>query len=272
MEDFLTLFQHYEADPQTPEERHTKRMALEEPLFRVLKERYFSLLKSKFQSYKAPPTTSNTAVCIFEGRRHPNLEFLIYNAAYFAPHAKILFFCAQDTVQWIQDFLGPQGSEIELRPVFFGGEDRVKGRLEYNTFLKSKDLYDSIEQEYLLFLETDCYIRRPVPFDLWASYDFCACPASWDPEAYVGGASFRKNSVMKALCASYNSPEWAHDLWTDTGTKAIGCKRPPFEEALEWFTESCIYEDPVVIHQWWTFLSKGSDTDEILESLLTLKV
>lgn len=249
--------------------RHRKRMNLEPLIFDILKNKYFKALKHSFQSYVSP-TASDSAVCIFEGRVHANLEFLVYNVAYFAPDWKILVFCSDVNRRWLETVLGSQKSQVEFREIFQGSSDRVKGRDEYNAFLRSKELYDSIQQEYLLFLETDCYIRRPLP-PVWKDYDFCACPAAWDEDQYVGGASYRRNSAMKKVCESYTSDTWAHDIFMSEASVALCLKRPEFEKALEWFTESCLYEDPVVVHQWWTFFSKGDDP-EVFHSLLTLQV
>ena len=249
--------------------RHRKRMNLEPLIFDILKNKYFKTLKGSFQSYKCPEA-SDSAVCIFEGRVHANLEFLVYNVAYFAPQWKILIFCSDVNRKWLEEVLGSQKSQVEFREIFQGSSDRVKGRDEYNTLLRSKELYDSIPQEYLLFLETDCYIRKPLP-QLWKDYDFCACPAAWDEAQLVGGASYRRNSAMKKICDSYMSDTWAHDIFMNEATLALTMKRPTFEQSLEWFTESCLYEDPIVVHQWWTFFSQGDDA-EVFHSLLRLQV
>ena len=218
------------------------------------------------------------AVCLVEGRIHPHMEFLIYSIAYFAKGWKIIVCCSDKNERWLKEVLGPRSSEILCKRVFNGSADREQGRKDYNDLLRSAEFYESLPADSLVFLETDCYIRKPLPLYEWNKYDYIACPITWESNmetpSLVGGASFRKRDAAIRVCKEYISDEWAHDIFMNEGTKSLGFKRPTFEEAIPWFTESCLYEDPVVVHQWWTFFSPMDveDAELIFKSLLSLEI
>ena len=270
----LLLFNEF---PQKPEEmtdelRHQKRVKLEPLIFDSLKQKYFSQLKKAFQTYKAPDASEH-AIIIIEGRIHPNLEFLIYNAAYFGKGWRIIVCCSDLSRPWLESVLGSQASQVEFREVFKGSADREKGRDEYNVLMRSPGFYKSFSQNYLFFMETDCYIRKVLPIDAWKPYDYIASPASWDESILIGGASYRRRDAIIQVCSEYPSETWAHDVFIDEGTRALSLKRPSFEQALQWFTESCHYEDPVTVHQWWTFFFQDcEDAELICSSLLQLDI
>jgi hypothetical protein len=281
MSESIHIFDEFLSEQENENERHRKRMSLDPLIYDCLKAKYFIRLKKEFQTYKSPRPTGDiykAAVCLVEGRIHPHMEFLIYSIAYFARGWKIIVCCSDINERWLKEVLGPRSSEILCKRVFNGSAGREQGRKDYNDLLRSAEFYESLPAESLLFLETDCYIRKTLPLYEWNKYDYIACPISWESDkenpTLVGGASFRKRDAAIRVCKEYISDEWAHDIFMNDGTKSLGLKRPPFEKLHDWFSESCFYGDPVVVHQWWTFFSPDSipHAELIFSNLMTLKI
>jgi hypothetical protein len=256
-------------------------MCLDPLVYDCLKSKYFATFKEEFQKYTAPSTVGGlykAAVCLIEGRIHPHLEFLVYNIAYFAKGWKIFVFCSDINEKWLTEVLGPKSSEITFVKVFNGSAGREQGRKEYNDLLRSADFYASIPADYVLLMETDCYLRKRLPLYEWKKYDYIACPIAWESNkedpSLVGGASFRRRDAAIQVCREYESEEWAHDIFMDNGTKVLGLKRPTYKKAHKWFSESCVSFDPVIVHQWWTFFSPVITplANEFFDSLMTMEV
>jgi hypothetical protein len=135
--------------------------------------------------------------------------------------------------------------------------------------MKSPDIYKYLNAEHLIFLQTDSYLRKPVP-DSFLKYDYIAAPAEWNTDDMVGGTSFRRASAMIDICTRYTESIDSEDCFLSRGARSLGYKLPPFEEAVQYICESCIYEDAVGLHQWWTFFDpSGPDAIPILTGLLT---
>jgi hypothetical protein len=118
----------------------------------------------------------------------------------------------------------------------------------------------------------DTYLRKPVP-DTIIQYDYVAAPYAWDQSMSGGGLSFRKRSKMLEMCSTYNVLHPAQDIYAYTGMKAICACMPSFNEALKYFCESCLYEDPIGLHQWWTFFSLNNKEDHyIYKKFMTLEL
>jgi hypothetical protein len=157
-------------------------------------------------------------------------------------------------------------------PFFKGLTSRQEGILEYNRLLKSPEFYRQLPAEHLLFLQTDSYLRRPVPEE-WVAYDLIAAPYAWDEESVGGGTYYRKRSSMIQICEKFLEDIWQEDAFLCKGARALGMKIPAFEKGLEYIVESCLYEDPIAVHQWWTFFSgTDEDSEAIFHSLLILQV
>jgi hypothetical protein len=121
-------------------------------------------------------------------------------------------------------------------------------------------------------MEMDTYLRKPIP-DTIFRYDYVGAPYAWDESISGGGLSFRKRSKMLEICSRYNIFEPGQDIYACKGMKAIGASVPSFEESMEHFCESCLYEDPIGLHQWWTFFSLNIQEDDyIYKCYMTLEI
>jgi hypothetical protein len=187
-----------------------------------------------------------------ERRIHPNLEFILYNAAYFARGWSIAIVCSDLNIEYIKEILAHNLGAVHLIQTFQGNPPPEVGKNEYNYLLQSSEFYEALPSENLLMMEMDAYLRKPIP-DTIFGYDYVAAPYAWDESMSGGGLSFRKRSKMLEICSRYNIFEPGQDIYACKGMKAIGASVPSFEESMEYFCELCLYEDPIGLHQWWTF-------------------
>lgn len=262
------VFQGYTkaAGEMTDQEKHEKRMVLEPRVFDLLKGKYMDQLKDFWLSYTVPFSADNRIV-IVERRIHPNLEFILYNAAYFARGWAITVVCSDINIDYLRGLL-QLNHAVHLVPMFEGNPEPSIGKNEYNMLLQSKEFYEALPSEGLLLMEMDTYLRKPIDPKI-LTYDYVSCPYGWDESMSGGGLSFRKRSAMLDICESYDQLELAQDIFACKGMKALGFTMPTFEEGIEYFSESTLYEDPVGIHQWWTFVAPDATFDEDFFSSLT---
>lgn len=253
----------------TLELRHQKRMALEPLIFDILKRKYGKTLKEHFLQAEIS-TTSENCILIIERRIHPNLEFLLHNAVYFAPGWSICFICSNVNLAYCQEISSSQKSNISFLPLFQGSPGRDQAREEYNQVLKSKEFYEFLPWKHLWICQTDSYFRRKIPNDIF-KYDFFSAPASWDEGLQVGGMSFRNRESMLRLIKEFQENISSEDVYFSKGATALHLQVPKFEEALELIAESCLYEDPIGVHQWWTFFYvEMEDAEFILKQYVSL--
>jgi hypothetical protein len=259
-------------DELTTEQRHKKRMALDPMIYDILKAKYGEKLRRFWNEYSVP-TSSDSTIVLIERRIHPNLPFLLYNAAYFARGWNIVLICSDVNYEYCKEICEKHTQTIQIRPEFQGNPEPSVGKLEYNNLQKKRELYESLPGDYLLFLEVDCYLRKPIPEE-WKQYDLIAAPYEWDENAVGGGFSYRNKKAMIEVCKQYQDDVWAADTYIFKGIKMLGLKVPPFELGITYVAESCLYEDPIGVHQWWTFFfpNQTEGAEEIFHSLLSLEI
>ena len=134
----------------------------------------------------------------------------------------------------------------------------------------SKEFYESIPYEHLLIVEMDSYLRKPLDESMF-QYDYVASPYEWDKESAGGGISYRKKSVMLDICKNYKSNTLMQDCFVLEGIKMLGYKMPKFLIGMKYFCESTFYDDPIGVHQWWTFFEKKY-TEYVFHKYLELEL
>lgn len=253
----------------TTEERHTKRMSLDPLIYDILKTKYFAKLQEFWRNHTVP-THSDSTIVLIERRIHPNLAFLLYNAAYFARDFSIVIVCSDVNYEYCKQICGNKA--VDIRPLFQGNPEPHVGKLAYNNLQKQKDFYVSLPGEHLLLLEVDCYLRKPIPEE-WKQYDLIAAPYEWDEAQVGGGFSYRNKQAMIQITEQYKDDVWAGDTYTYNGMRALGFRIPPFDVGITYVAESCIYEDPIGVHQWWTFFFPNNlpDAEMYFKELMTLQ-
>lgn len=257
----------------TPEQKHVKRVVMEQRVYTILKSIYLEKLKEFWSTYTVPGTSvNNRSIVIIEPSIHPNLEFVLYSAAYFARGWSITIICSDMNHDYIKGLLGPTHNEVCIMQEFKGTPEPRVGKNYYNYLLQSLEFYEKLPCENLLFMEMDTYLRKPLP-DSILEYDYIAAPYSWDNSTQGGGLSFRKKSVMIRVCTAHTGILPAQDVYADSSMKLLGFKTAPYEIARKLFCESCLYEDPVGFHQWWTFFHLGGDDyEKIYRDYMTLEM
>jgi len=248
IEDSIEIFRDFSErlNEITSEQRHQKRLILEKRIFTILKRKYLEPLSNFWDSYQVPKS-SDRCIVIVERRIHPNLEFIIKNAAYFARGWSIAIVCSDINIEYISKILKHNLDSVHLIQMFEGNPDPAEGKNEYNYLLQSSEFYSALPSENLLLMEMDTYLRKPVPEEI-LKYAYVASPYMWDKTTSGGGLSFRKRSAMLTVCSKYSQLSPAQDMYACGGIKALGYSRPTFEEEIQYFCESCLYEDPVGFH------------------------
>jgi hypothetical protein len=236
---------------------HAIRMALEEPIFDDLRANYGSILKSAWDTATFPQTSSNT-VMLVERRQHPNIEFVLHNFMYFVKdrNFSLTIVCSKENEAYIRKILGKHAATTHILVWFEDDCPREKARDEYNIAFQSAEFWQQIRADYILSIQTDCYLRKPLPDNIW-EVDYVAAPWAWKP-CVVGGSglTFRKKEAVIDMCRQKFKKKIAEDEFFAHMCMQTGKKVLPLETAEHIFSESRFVDDPVGVHQWWTFLSQ----------------
>jgi hypothetical protein len=250
--------------------RHQKRIKLEPLIFDILKKKYGRAL-DEFWETTGPTIHPDKCILLIERRIHENLEFCIKNAAYFGRDWTLGIVCSSVNLEYIKTILGKHAANVVLFPLFNGSPGRDEARHEYTQLLTNPSFYKLLPWKNIITMQTDSYFRKPIPADVLA-YDYIAAPASWDLSSMVGGLSYRNRDAMIRICEEFKEVIPSEDLFLDTGAKTLNLRRPPFETALEYVCESVMYDDPVALHQWWTFFTIDmEDARDFFHAYLTLE-
>jgi len=270
----IHIFDEFKQPPAeiTTEEKHNKRVQLEPLIFDILKAKYGKQLREIFQKYRPPSKEQSKGyVFIIERRIHQNLEFVLHNAAWSAGMQgwNIGFICSDVNEAYINKI---SGGKALILPIFKGSPERDEARNTYNSTLKDPNFYKGLPSENLLFLQTDSYLRKKIP-DFLTEYDFIGSPFAWDEDNAGGGTTFRKRSAMINICENFTEPIESEDLFISKGIRSLNYMMPAFMDGVTYFTESCLFEDPIGIHQWWSFFWPGvNDAECFFNFLLTLEL
>lgn len=236
----------------TKEQLHQKRTRLEPLVFDILKAKYGIILENHWKTHIVP-TESDKSIIIVERRLHENLHFLIRNVAYFARDWCITIICSDVNLAYCKTILGHNSDNVRCIPLFKGVGTRDEGRNQYNELLKSPDFYERMACEHLFIVQTDSYLRKPIPDSIF-QYDYVSAPFNWDRKHQGGGMSYRRRSAMIDICSRYNDATMiGEDYYISNGVDIMGYKKPNFKDALEYISESCFFEDAIGVHQWWTY-------------------
>ena len=259
-----------ESDQLTAEQRNKKRLALDPFVYGILQSKYGAHLKAFWITHTLPKATGSYFVLV-ERRIHPNIEFVLQNAAYFGRNWGLVVVCSDMNLEYLRDICAPHQDSIHFLPLFHGNPDTTQAKADYNSLLKQADFYKNLPGEHHIFLQVDTYFRKPIP-EAWKEYDLVAAPYEWDESSVGGGLSYRKKQSMIAICQTQADTSIDEDSFVCQGAKALGMKLPPFETGITYVAESCLYEDPIGVHQWWTFFSPKEMEPDIFHSLLSLEI
>lgn len=247
---------------------HRCRVELEPFVYSYLKDTYGPSMDKAWQTCTIP-RVSDKAILIVERRCHPNLEFTIKNAVYFAKGYSLHIVCSEANRAFVEEVCGSQLPNIHIHPMFKDIGTVERGKQEYNSLLKQAGFWSSFAEEYLLCMETDSYLLRHIPSIIY-DYPYVASEWPW-ATGQGGGLSHRRRSFMLEVCTvegKHHACEM-QDTFANEGFLALGYK---YLEGI--FCESMCEQDLVGTHQWWTFACEcpAEDLEAYLSVFLTLEV
>ncbi len=226
-----------------------KRKKFEPIVFHWLRQQGQEHLDSFWKIYK-PPLTASKTICIVERREHPNFDYILKNVCYFSQGWSITVICSNENYDFVKGML--QEKPATVLPLFEGYGTPEQGKEEYNTLLQTETFWKGIDAEWILTVEMDSYLLRPLPVEMF-EYDYVASHWAWDKTSQGGGLSLRKKEAMLFLCSQKFPMCLAQDIWVNDGCKKYGLKTPTYVAMQNWFVESCYSFVPIGVHQWWTF-------------------
>jgi Protein of unknown function (DUF5672) len=201
------------------------------------------------------PKKSKCAWVIAERRCHPNWWFFLRNIAWSAPHFSLYIFCSDENLLFLQTLLGNKLSTVHLIPWFKGFASRDQAINDYNSALKSPHFYQMIDAEYAIVSQLDTYLRYKIPNSMLFG-DYFGCPWGWKKNIPGGGGlSLRKISSMILICQESNSDETLNeDDWIGNKIIEYNLTYPPLEIRELIFSENYPVDNPIGVHQFWTFI------------------
>jgi hypothetical protein len=248
------------------------RTNIEPHIYNYLTVNYYSILQKAWETY-APPLTAKYAYVIVERRCHPNFDFILKNIAWANPNMSVYIFCSDVNEAYVLSLLGDKAKHVNIVQAFTDNVSRDQGWIEYNTLMATKDMYEIIDAEYIVTIQMDVFIRRPLTPEIFVG-DYWGAPWKWNPKmAGGGGATIRKVSSMIELCTKniYHGDPFkeSEDIWI--------CERlegtvPDLDFRAMNIMESVFVTNPVLVHQFWSFLGNCADKsfDELVDYLRTI--
>ena len=256
------------------EYNHSNRCQLDPLIYQVLQKKYMNDFSSHWND-TVIPMESERAIVIVERRCHPNLEFCIKNAVYFARGFSLYIFCSYANLEFVKTICGNQKDSVHIIPVFETIGTPEEGKEVYNKLLCDKEFWNRIQADVCLMIETDSYLRAPLPESIF-EYDYVASKWPWlRDEPGGGGLSIRKRSMMLDICERTEGPvDIMQDSFTSNGVIAHGYTYPSWEESERYFSEGGYFPQACGVHQWWTFIGQldSATLQTIVNAYLTLFV
>jgi hypothetical protein len=254
---------------------HAFRIELEPYIYHYLIEQYGLRLNAVWESY-VPPLKSDKAYVLVERRAHPNYPFLLKMMAWAAPHLSVYLVCSDENFEFIKAILGDKIEHFNIIVAYSGEVDRDQGRAEYNQLLTDASFYEQIDAEYMVTMQMDVFLRRKLTDDLFCG-DYWGAPWGWRQEnAGGGGATIRRVQKMIEICKAERDDPLApckegEDSWIADRIQDF----PSLDFRSAHIMESMPAEDPVIVHQFWTFLDNYDIQDraqctENMKRILTI--
>ena len=262
----------YEKDPQ--KWLSIWRNRYDPAVFQILTNVYGPTL-DRFWKTHTPPLVSKKAFVIVERRCHPNMWFILRNIAYFGRDWAIYIFCSKQNAAYIAGLLGDKLPHVHLNVIFTEIADAASGVREYNELLKQRQFWERIDAETVCTIEMDCYLRKPIPDEL-LDYDYVGTPWGWSLHTPGGtGLSIRKRAAMLDVCDHADKKIPMQDHFAAEGMFHQGYSWMPSSQGVNVFVENYYTDDPVGVHQWWTFFFNRflyGGSKQIATKFLTLHV
>lgn len=248
----------YVESPEQMKEHHRLRTELEPELYEELERRYGSKLQAFWDSATFSKDAPNT-VCVVERRCHPNLDFVIKNTMYFANKSapfSLTVVCSKENEEFIRSILGRHAETTNWHIPFDINPGYEKARDDYNVWMTNPNFYEQIPADFILTVQTDCWLRKPLPEILW-TLDYCAAYWGWQPnDVGGGGLTWRRREAVIQMCRARKNKGTSEDVFFSQMCRFMDAKVLSYEEGKDIFCESVIGENAVGVHQWWTYAAQ----------------
>ena len=264
-----SLEQSESAYPNNEAFLHRCRVELEPFVYSYLKETYGAALSAHWNACTIP-LVSTKAIVIVERRCHPNLEFTLQNAVYFARGYAVHIICSEANREYVEEVCGSQLASIHIHVAYKDIGTVESGKREYNALLKTYGFWTTFTEDYLLCMETDSYLLRPLP-PVVCDYAYVASSWHWIPEqAGGGGITHRKRSFMEEISTIESLQKI--EMQDTFASEGLLLKGYPLLKNI--FGETSFEYTTVGTHQWWTFVGTFDITDKmkLVSFLLTLEI
>ena len=248
------------------------RLTLEPYIFNLLILRYGQKLDEFWKSY-LPPKRADKAFVIVERRCHPNFWFVLRNIAWANPNMSVYIFCSDVNINFLKGLIGDKIDNFNLIQVFKGDPSLEEAIKDYNNFLTSWKMYETIDAEWSLLVQMDVFIRRKLPDSIFVG-EYWGYPFGWRPDyAGGGGAIVRNIKKLYELCKQHrpNCEEnvgVTEDVWFCEKMLETGATVPSFDFRRDHIMENVPSIDPYVVHQFWTYIDffKGKIDSDIFKN------
>lgn len=250
----------------------------EPSIYDELRAKYGTIFREHWEkSNISPPSPTTPTILLVERRPHPNIEFVLHNAVYFCPGFSLTIVCSDENLDCVKEIVGRKPATII--PYFKGIGTRDQGRAEYNQAFMTLSFWELIEADYILSIQTDSYLLRPLPLTQFKQFDYIACPWDWMRRLVGGGGlTWRKKEAVLDILHNYPFKKAdGEDVYFSNACEALEKKVPNDEERKNFFVESCLFdiENPIGVHQWWTYwapLDEGSVKERIWKICMTIEL
>lgn len=240
-----------------PDKLDALRLTLEPHIYNYLIEKYSTYLSEHWKTYE-PPKKARRSYVIVERRAHPNFWFILRNIAWACPTMSVYIFCSDENSSYIRSLLKDKIQFFTIIVWFKGPASREEGKIQYNNIYTDYRMYEAIDSEYILTVQMDTIFRRKIPESLFCG-DYWGSPWGWNPTMPGGGgATIRHVKKMIELCKQYRpdihvnmkDPE---DGWISNMIVKSNGTFPSFEFRRDHCMENVPANNPIVLHQFWTF-------------------
>lgn len=242
------------------------RLSLEPHIYHYLIETHGPKLAAFWQTY-TPPKKAKQAFAIVERRPHPNFWFILRNIAWSNPNMSVYIFCSDENVNFVKALLGPKLPFFNVVEAFKGNASRERGKKMVDNLLSNHKFYEFIDAEYILTVEMDTFFRRKIPQTLFQG-TYWGNTWGWVPHTPGGGGVTIRNKAQLIAHCKKHRPDTTQDLHTaqdawlsDTLYEDRG-DFPDVQFRVNHIMENVPAENPVAVHQFWTYLDCFQVTDK----------
>jgi hypothetical protein len=212
---------------------------------------YYYKTKFDYENIKVTTGHNKTAVLI-EPRQDELIELVVKNFMFFLHKDwNLMIICGNKNKDYILKLAEMIGDIIivDLKV------DNLSIK-EYNSLCLSKELYNLIPTENMLFFQIDTLLRKPIT-DEYLNFAYVGAPWRDDLNWFNitngignGGLSLRRKSYMLYIIENYNKKyNMNEDVIIGMMCKNLNLPMPTYQEASNFSVETVMNNDPIGLHK-----------------------